>query len=258
MTELLRLPIEILHITWRCFFIFSLLLIPIQSTGQNQGKVKEKYRWFDTMIGQTNSGLFKGVTYNNTYRVINEKNQFFENKDFRTGSVSYYGQRYFDIPLKYDVYLDDLLVVNNELANKPIMVFDKEGVSDFTIEGDSFERISTNPDSNVASGFYQVLLNKDSLTIYKKLRKKIFKRTDEQIVYYEFKDGYSYLLYFGDVYYPFRKFTELNRFFSRDRKKIKAISKKHRALKKSNSDAYMKAVLSDLLQLKTTANQEEL
>ena len=210
------------------------------------------------MVGQTNSGIFKGLFYENEYRVINEKHQFFESNDFRYGSVVYYGQRYSGIELRYDVYLENLLVINEQLANKPIMMFDKNGVTEFEIDGNSFKQLSNNPVADAFSGFFQVLLERDSLTLYKKLRKKIFKRTDQQVVYYEFKNVFSYLMYSGGIYYPFERVRQLNRFFPTLKKQIKAGHKKNGALKNSSYDDYTKKVLLDLFHLNATREQEEL
>jgi len=236
------------------FFLANCFLCPIEFCGQDSEGERGKYQWFDDIIGETNSGIFKGILYENEYRVINERHQFFESKDFKPGSVVYYGQQYFDVSLKYDMYLDNLLGINYELANEPAMVFDKNGVDKFSIGNTHFENISHRIASEDA-GFFEVLLKNDSLKLYKKYQKKIFKRTDEQVIYYEFKDGYSYLLYLYDSYYPFKKVKELNRIFPKYRKELKLISKKHSALKKSNTDDYAKMVLKDFLLLNPSLKQ---
>lgn len=238
------------------FFLILLFLVPFKVLGQ--GVENEKYLWFDNLIGQTNSGVFRGVRYTNEYRAINEKHQFFESGDFKKGSVNYNGQDYFELLLRYDVYLDNLLVVNDALANRPMMVFDKEGITKFTIDGHSFEYLSPKFSDEVGSGFFEVLLKNESLTLYKKHRKKIFKRTDAQNLYYEFKDRYSYVLHSGGTYYPFKKIKELNSIFPQYRKDIKPIIKRHSPLKKSNFDAYVQAILTDLLSLKPALKQDAL
>lgn len=223
-----------------------------------QEKENEKYSWFDNLIGQTNSGIFKGALYANEYRVVNEKHQFFDSPDFRQGSVTYNDQSYFNISLKYDVYLDNLLTQNSSLANRPMMIFDKEGVSEFTIENNYFEYLIGNKSDNIISGFFEVLLKNDSLILYKKHTKKIFKRTDEQIVYYEFKDGYYYLLYCKGIYHPFKKSKELNRIFPDTKKELNTIRKKHSPLKETSRDDHVKAILTDLLLLQPTLKQKGL
>ncbi|GAB5474958.1 MAG: hypothetical protein Mars2KO_30570 [Maribacter sp.] len=218
----------------------------------------EKYLWFDNLIGQTNSGVFKGVRYTNEFRTINEKHQFFQTTDFRTGSITYMGQDYFELQMQYDVYLDQLLVMNGALPNRPIMFFDKQGVARFSIEGHSFEHLTYTTSNEKKSGFFEVLLKNESLRLYKKHSRKIFKRTDAQNLYYEFKDGHSYLLQSGSTYYPFKKVKELNGIFPEYRKEIKPILKRHVALKNSDTDAYVRAVLNDVLALKPIPKKDAL
>jgi len=233
-------------------------LIPYGVKGQEPNTETQRYVWFDNLLGQTNSGIFKGLHYVNAYRVVNDAHQFLITSDFVLGSVTYYDQGYFDIPLRYDVYRDDLLVVNNELANRPIMLFDKKGVSEFAIAGNSFEYIPSKKPNEEVSGFFEVLLRKDSLTLYKKHKKKVFKRTDTQVLYYEFKNYYYYLLKVNDSYFTFKKAKELNRIFPKLRKELKAIDRKYSSLKKDSADDYIKAVLTDLYLLQAKTEQEGL
>lgn len=235
-----------------------MLLFLVSFSVLGQGEENEKYLWFDSLIGQTNSGIFKGVRYANQYRTINEKHQFFKTTDFKTGSVTYKGQDYFKLLLQYDVYLDQLLMMNEALPNRPIMVFDSEGVAGFTIEGHSFEYLTYKISNDEESGFFEVVLKNESLKLYKKHSRKIFKRTDAQNLYYEFKDGHSYLLQSGSTYYPFKKVKELNGIFPEYRKEIKPILKRHVALKNSDTDAYVRAVLNDVLALKPIPKKDAL
>jgi hypothetical protein len=239
------------------FFLILPFLVPSIVLGQGLENEK-KYLWFDSLIGQTSSGVYKGVNYTNEYRAINEKHQFFKSGDFKTGSVNYKGQDYFELLLRYDVYLGNLLVVNDALANRPIMVFDKEGITRFTIDGHSFEYLSPKRSAEVEAGFFEVLLKNETLTLYKKHTKKIFKRTDAQSLYYEFKDGYSYVLHSDNDFYPFKKVKEVISIFPDYKKELRSIQKKHSALKKSDTDAYVLAVLTDLLSFDTTPKQDAL
>ncbi len=142
------------------FLLLFWFLIPLRLRGQESKTEVQRYVWFDNIIGQTNSGIFKGLGYVNEYRVVNDRHQFFISTDFKSGSVTYDDQTYFDVPLRYDVYLDDLLLLNDELSDKPIMLFDKRKVSEFNIGEDSFEFISSRTSNEQISGFFEVLVRK--------------------------------------------------------------------------------------------------
>jgi len=245
-----------MHIILFCFFLGLFYASSNESWAQELKK--ETYLWFDDQIGQTNSGVFKGVLYVNEYRVVNEKHQFFESLDFRFGSISYKGQSYFNIPLKYDIYLDQLLLQNQELANEPIMVCDTKAVTEFTIDSHPFRYIEYNIGNREVTGFFELLLKNDYLSLYKKHTRKIFKRTDDQSIYYEFKSGYYYVLRLNDAYYPFKKATQLSTIFPAYKKELKSIGKRHSSIKKTDSDNYIREILTDLLVLIPTDKPEEL
>lgn len=246
----------------KCYQILTIVLVfsvsAYRQISAQEISQREAYIFYDELIGQTNSGVFKGVLYTNEYRTINERHQFFKTANFETGSLTSNGQTFFELPLRYDVYLDNVLVVNDALSNRPIMVFDKEGVAKFEIAGHSFEYLSAETSDKIESGFFEVLLTNELLTLYMKHKKKIFKKTDAQNLYYEFKDGYFYLLYTGKTYHPFKNVKELTNIFPDYRKELRAIQKEHGNLKKSDAEAYVLAVLTDFLSLTPIRNQDAL
>ncbi|WP_422083316.1 hypothetical protein [Ulvibacterium sp.] len=213
--------------------------------------------WFDDIIGRTNSGIFNGVAYTEVYRVINERHQFFKEPDFVPGSVVYDGQPYFDVELKYDVYQGNLLTRNMETLGAPILIFDESNVTEFTINGHRFKNVNQNLAENMAFGFLEVLMENDSLSLYKKHSKKIFKRTDKEILYYEFKDRHSYYIYYANIYHSLQKANDLNAIFPEYRKSLKAIRNRYASLGKSDPDAYMKSILSDLSALISSQSGKE-
>ena len=124
-----------------------MLLSPFDLRAQKENNTKERYIWFDNLVGQINSGICKGERYINEYRVVNDKYQFFTKPEFRPGSVSDKYQIYFDVPLKFDVYHDNLLAQNVELPNRPVMVLEGENIAEFTLDGCTFKYIADG-DSN--------------------------------------------------------------------------------------------------------------
>ncbi len=201
--------------------------------------------------------MFKGVAYTEEYRVINERHQFFKEPDFALGSVVYDGQPYFDVELKYDVYQGNLLTMNTEALGSSILILDGNKVTEFTIHGNRFKNLNQNLVENKAYGFLEVLVENDSLSLYKKHAKKIFKRTDKEILYYEFKDRNSYYLHYADTYYSLKKANDLNAIFPEYRKSLKAIRNRYASLGKSDPDAYMKSILLDLSALISAQSAKE-
>jgi len=202
------------------------------------------------MIGQTNTGIYKGVAYDEPFRVINERHQFFKERNFVLGSVIYDGLPYSHLQLKYDVYNDELLIRNSEAVGFPVMIFDKNKVANFSIKKYSFKKIDTVlAGEKKLMGYFEVLLKTDSLVFYKKHSKKLLTRTDQKVVYHEFRDGYSYYLYFENNYYRLKKVNDLGGIFPKYRKSLKTLRNRHASQRKSSPDIYMISILSDLFGL---------
>ena len=177
------------------------------------------YNWFDEIVTKTNSGVFKGTEYFERFNRINERHQYFKTSSFSNGSVVYNGQLYFNIPLKYDVFDDKLLIKDPNTLNAPVIELDKNKISSFIINSHKFIHVHHNEKSEV-SGFLEILLEKEMLSLYKKHLKKNIRKSDEkveylykQVAYYEFKDKYVHIISYKGVHYKVKKANDLNAIF---------------------------------------------
>lgn len=210
------------------------------------------YNWFDDIITKTNSGVFNGTEYFERFKGINERHQFFKTSSFSNGSIVFNGQLYFNIPLKYDVFDEKLLIKDPNTLNAPVIELDKNKISAFTINSHKFIHIFHNEKSEV-SGFFEILLEKEMLSLYKRHLKEKIRKSDEkveylykQVAYYEFKDKYMHIVSYMGVHYIVKKSNDLNAIFIDYKTQLKTFSKKYKTIRKSDPDAYMKAILTDL------------
>ncbi len=232
-----------------CIFI---LFVSSKINGQVDRALDSTYIWFDNIIGQTNSGIFKGVAYDESFNVINERHQFFKDSDFLLGSMIYDRQPYFELELKYDVYHDNLLIRNEDMMALSVMIFDKDKITDFNIDGHKFENLSLAKTKVRLSGFFEVLLKTDSIALYKKYQNKLFTRTDEKIAYHEFKEMHVYYIHYDNKYYKLKNAKDLNAIFPKLKNALKDIRSLHESMRKSDSDTYMKSILTDLVSILST------
>ena len=234
--------------------IFSLaftISLTTPSESQNNTAKSDYYNWFDKVISKSNTGLFKGTEYFERFKSINERHQYFSTDNFSLGSVVFDGQSYFNIPLKYDVFDGKLLIQDLNTLNAPIIELEKNEISEFTIDNHKFINILTNKndknnDKNKVTGFFEILYEVDSLKLYKKYEKEIIRNTDEKVISYQFKDRFSHVVSYKNANYKVKKANELNGIFTDYKKDIKQLSKKHKAIRKSDPDTYMLAILKEL------------
>jgi hypothetical protein len=117
--------------------------------------------------------LYTGKIWTNRYRNINE-NQFLFTNYFLPGTVSTKGKTYKNILLKYDIYLDEILIPLND----DIIQLNKESIDSFTIkyENKIYNFINISSDSILDLKEYKGYLNvavKGELSLYIKFKKEI-------------------------------------------------------------------------------------
>ncbi|WP_420601958.1 hypothetical protein [Flagellimonas sp.] len=221
---------------------------------------EEYYNSFDQRIGIENTGLYQGVVYDEKYRTINEKNQFFKTKDFQKGNVCYDGQCYYDLDLKYDVYGDEVLFKLITKAGGGTVQLIKEYLDSFEIGGSRFIKLQPKDAPLLNSyGFYEIAMESSTFTLYTKYVKKSFERKDRKSLYYEFLEGPSenVLLYDG-TYYIIKSKKDIVTLFPDLKKEIDKFYNVARGLRKSNPNGFLISLMKriDIL-LSQNTNQSE-
>lgn len=149
----------------------------------------EVYNWFDNQVKVENTPIFNGVEFINTFNVIDNKHRFFETNTLTPSNIVYGGQKYFNIPLRYDLYDDQIVIaIGSGQSTNEIMLL-KEKVSSFTVGTHFFENLDAAQLGSVSSpGFYQLLTENENFKLYKKNHKTIKRRLKDRRVFYEFND----------------------------------------------------------------------
>lgn len=224
------------------WFSAFLLFRTISAFGQQALEIAPYYNWFDGMLGIENTGLYRGVEYMEQYRTINDKHKFFELPLFKEGSIVYNGEPYFNVPMKYDLNEDQLLVNLDSKYGFSVFRLIQDQISDFTLDGHHFVRIDyKDRNGSQVSGFEEILVSNTYFIFLKKYRKIPLERTKGQRLYYEFKSDNRYSLIYRDVYYEVKNRNDIKKIFPEYKKEINGYSNK--PLKKYDFDQYMKAVL---------------
>ncbi|WP_034920264.1 hypothetical protein [Gillisia sp. CAL575] len=218
--------------------IFSTFLISLSTFSQNYSKEK-LYSWYDQQTGIENSILFRGVEYVETDRMINEKHKFFESQKFQNGSLTYDGQLFFKVPLKYNVY-DDLILVNlqNDGANTFFQLFSGK-VNQFQINEHKFRFLKADNNLNI-KGFYEVINQECQLKIFKKHLKNRMEIRDRSVAYTEFSVADPhYIFQFKNDFFELANRRDLLAQFPNLKGEIKNYYSKYRKQYKDNPDIFM-------------------
>lgn len=168
---------------------------------QNASVEPQYFNWFDNEVQRNNTSLFNGLEYIELYRTINDKHKFYGTSDFQFGSVVYDGQFFDQVPLKYDLDADDLLLNVGYNYPYPILILIKSKVERFSLPGADFIQVPENIEELKEHGFYQILLENSLVSLLKKNFKKRFKRIRGSTLYYEFIQEVSFAIKYDGTYY---------------------------------------------------------
>lgn len=118
--------------------------------------------------------IYSGIYYYGFYNV--KGTAFYQDLDFRNGTVRYDGKEYYDIPMRYEL-VKDILVVLPPHDYRGIILFSPR-VNEFSFDNHRFVYLdSLQYPTLPANGFYEELV-KGKLTIYSRTTKILEERLD--------------------------------------------------------------------------------
>lgn len=225
--------------------IFSAFLFSLSCFCQNYSKEKI-YSWYDGQTGMENSSLFRGIEYVEAHRMINEKHKFFEFQEFQKGSVTYDGQTYHNLPLKYNIY-DNLLLVNLQQGqrNSFFQLF-SDKVDEFQINGHKFQYLQAGNNTDIV-GFYEVINEDGDFKIFKKHVKNMRELRDKNFAYNEFGAADpDYIFQFNNEFFELDNRRDLFSKFPDLKNEIRGFYRTYRKQSKNYPDAFMKSLANEM------------
>ncbi|WOD43026.1 hypothetical protein [Hwangdonia lutea] len=219
--------------------LFLLLFSTITIYSQTTISEKAFYKWFDTTIGQENSGLIDGLAYRELYRTQNGNHKFYTTSAFQKGHITYNGQRYFDVDLKYDIHADEIIIkIPTQTITHTIQLI-KEHVERFSIKNSEFIALK--------NGFYEIIFKSKNLSFYKKHIKTSNKYYSGRSIFYRFKGKTEYVLYFNNEYHSISKSKKsLIKLMPEFKKEINSFYKTKNELLNINYDLFMQQLVAEL------------
>ena len=207
------------------------------------------YALYTEKTGIENSVLFNGREYIDTERSINGKNKFlFPSEGFKPGNISYEGQYFPDVLLRFNL-VDDRLLIKLPLSGS-LISFEliPEKISGFSISDHQFEKIEDSTGNMEFNGFYEKLFDNRSIKLYKKHQRRGDKKFDEELVYYEFKDiKPDYYLKKGDSYFKLDSKRDWIEIFPEMKEAVRNTYRTQKKLRKQHPDDFMVLLLDTML-----------
>ncbi len=240
---------------------FILLCLPNIFFGQTKHQDGEYYKWFDQVIGQENTGLYNGKQYVDPYvnRIINDRHAYFYSDKPLIGSVIYDKQTYYDVKMRYNLEIDQLLIHPKPGGVASILQLIFEKVDEFVINGFKFIKVENfYEDGSVIKGFYLVLAENEDILLLKRIIKSKARGVKQVIgdrLQYKFVSTSKYILYTKDIYRDVKSKKDIIENFPELKKEIKQFFKTYRSLQKKDSDIFMQRLFSKIIELQPTKNK---
>ncbi|SHH93172.1 hypothetical protein SAMN04488109_6194 [Chryseolinea serpens] len=150
---------------------------------------------------QGQARLFNGVEYTE-YVSRNDEFPFYLSDDWIMGDVLYDGELYENVPLEYDIRVDQ--VVTEHLLNGAKIQLVTNKVDHFAISGHTFVLLYGTKTNGITTGFYDRLYD-GATKVYVKREKNLQESIESQVIVARFEEKNHLYIVKDGVFYPVKK-----------------------------------------------------
>ncbi|MCD0468251.1 hypothetical protein [Flavobacterium sp. JAS] len=212
------------------------ILISYSSFCQSNAK-KEISNYFDKTVGDEILNSNNGKIHIDHYNLKNDHN-YYLNKNFVTGTIYYDNQLYENVPIKYDIYKDQLV---KSFGNTNSLAIDliSEKTDYFLIGGKTFVNIDNKYKyPKDATGFFEEKYLGKNFSLYIKHFKTSKEVVTESAVYTEFEEHSNSELLFESKFRTINTQKEISSIFPQLKSEIKDYYRKNKFLEETNPDQF--------------------
>ena len=205
---------------------------------------------YDSIIGKENLAITNGLFHYNNYRVNDNKDIYFINEKYVTGSLNYLGQAYYNLSLKYDSYNDEIVYRSSGNSEKTGINLIKSNVNSFKIHGLNFVNLDKldSEKNDFIKGFYEEKIKNNILTFYIKHSKSKREVFIGKNIFVEFSDEAEFVLQKDQKFNKINSKKSIINVFPDKKKSINEYYKKNSELKKKDKTLFFTNLLQNISQ----------
>ena len=206
-----------------------------------QTNSKEIFINFDKKVGIENSILNSGYLFQKKHKTKKGAHQFLgENIFHEKNKILYKGQNFYNIPLKYDLFNENLIVNITTKTEKHSVILTKKYIKSFSIGDKNFI-------NSKKHGYLEVISNSRSIILYKKHTKKRLEKKDKKNRYSVYLKKEKYYLEIKENFYPIKNRKSWSALFPNQKKEIKKHYRIYKTEFKNNKNSFMMVLLKMVL-----------
>lgn len=192
--------------------------------------------------------LTNGVYFEDTYRGA-QGHPYLLSDEYVYGDVTFYGIAYTEIPLKYDLYAQRLVIYREEDPRVFSSILANQFVEEFNLYGLQFRKMTL---QDKAPAFYQVVAETEALQCYYawyRIRRESIDENDTKLYIFTEDMQRRYLVIDNEGYRYFNNWTFTRIFDSSLRRKIRSFLRKHDLKIQKATDEQVREVIQYTAQL---------
>jgi hypothetical protein len=234
------------------FFLFNLKGYGAFSQAVLQDKIYETY---DASVSKDNTALYNGTEFTDLFLNTDGTYRYFNGFDYTKGTVTYKGQYFVAVLLKYDLLDDNLLTRSDDNLSVFNVKLIPDFVESFSIYNRNFVRLE-NTNLNISgNSFFEEAYIGNKLSLYIKHSKQKKNKALNTGIQYKFLDNNYYILKNNGVYTVITSAKDLRKIFPKQNEIIRNYYKTYKALYKANPDNFMIKLVENLDRLNKNPNQ---
>lgn len=205
------------------------------------------YKWFDTVIGKENLDINNGTLHSNPYKTIGKNNMYFIEDKYDSGTLTYEGQTYYSVNLKYDLFRDQLILNPSGESERTGIILIQDKIQSFTIKGKHFVKITKKDNQpELVTGYYQEDKIGADLILYIKHHKNITKNINNNGLTYKFTEDNLFFLDYKNTAHKINSKNDLIKLFPKQKKQINAFYSTNKKTRKSDLNQFMENLIRNI------------
>lgn len=229
------------HSLYLIVFLFSAYF----SYAQNNKKDKI-FETYDAIVGADNTKLYNGTEFTDLFLNTDGSFRYFNGFDYSKGSVTYSGEYFVNVSLKYDLLEDNLLARSDDNLSIFNIKLIPEFVDSFSIYKRNFVRLTDTNLGFSGNGYFEEAFIGDKLQLYIKHAKRKKDLVKGKALQYKFTDDNFYLVKKAGNYFVVRSIKDVRKLLPENEEHIRQFYKTYKSLYKSNREVFMKKLVTYL------------